>query len=110
MLWHLWLLSIYLNPIHELPCQGVATAIAGTVYVIFRTCLLTIFHEFAVADMVARVCAGVILALRTYAIWHQDKRVGALLLLGTVGQTTIWCLGEPDRQIIPLEPPSDDPI
>ncbi len=85
MLWLLWLLAIYLNPIHELPCQGMATAIAGTVYVIFRT-------------------------YRTYAIWHQDKRVGALLLLGTVGQATIWCLGEPDRQILPLEPHSDDPI
>src|SRR5258708_14268429 len=110
MVLHFWLLSVYVAPIHELPCQGLGYAIGGAVYVIFRTCLLTIFHEFPVLDMVARVCAGLILALRTYAIWYQDKRVGVPLLLATVGQTVIWCLGEPDHQILPLEPLSDDPI
>src|SRR5258707_14613147 len=110
ILLHFWLLSVYLDPIHELPCQGLAYTITGTVYVIFRTCLLTIFHKFAVMDMVARVCAGVILALRTYAIWHQNNRVGVLLLLGTVGQTFIWCLVEPDRKILLLEPLSHDPL
>ncbi len=65
--------------------------------------------EYAVPDLVGRTSARIILVLRTYAIWRQDKRVGIPLALGTVGQTVIWSQCEPDRQISPLEPLTDHP-
>ncbi|KAF8342776.1 uncharacterized protein EI90DRAFT_3030186 [Cantharellus anzutake] len=72
LLFHLWFLSINLNAVSEIPCQA-------------------FLYILKVADMIGTTSSSSILALRTYAIWHQDKRVGIPLALGTLGQLVAWC-------------------
>jgi len=67
----IWTLAIQQNALSEVNCQG-------------------LFSINEVAAAVGTCASGAILALRAYAVWGKDRKVGIPLLILFLGQLAIW--------------------
>ncbi|PPR04772.1 hypothetical protein CVT24_007088 [Panaeolus cyanescens] len=71
MLLHIFAITINRNALSEVPCTE-----------------LTFMSKFC--DAVGTCCSGLILALRTRAVWHRDWKVSLLMLVLFLGQIGMW--------------------
>ncbi|KAF9057166.1 hypothetical protein BJ165DRAFT_12626 [Panaeolus papilionaceus] len=75
MLLHIFAITINRNALSEVPCTE-----------------LTFMSKFC--DAVGTCCAGLILALRTRAVWHRDTKVSLLMFVLFLGQIGMWAQSE----------------
>lgn len=89
MVMHIFAIAVNLNAIAEIPCMSVTWISKSALNTLVLTRAIPLIDD-TVSDAIGTCGASLILALRTIAVWHQDKKVAGGLGLLFLGQIALW--------------------